>query len=185
MIKIILNPFKTFVYFSITLVLFSACKQKNAEEVNEVEEVATDDANEQAIQDNGKVEKLVELKDQSKLNPAQLQVQKLLESCVKNNYEVASKTIMYRGKDESRVGKDFFNYANPQEANTVRVTCDVIKQWLGESENYEFISYQEVETEVGLQHVVEIMFKKTKLGVGRHFFYLIETPKGMLLVNMV
>ena len=187
MAKNILNPFKISIFISIFLISLSACKDKNNTEnrdaeVEKVEEVSPQNSNE-SVEENA--EQLVDLKDQSKLNPAQIQVQKLLQSCVKNNYEAAAKTIMYRGKDEKRVGVDSFNYLNANEANTVKITCEVLKGWLGESKNYEFISYQEVETDYGPQHVVEIMFKKEKLGVNRHFFYLVDSPKGMLLVNML
>lgn len=186
MIKNLLNPFKNYLFILITLFTLGSCNNNDKESNNiEVENKDSLNLDGENLNENNKVEQLVGLKDQSKLNTAQLQVQKLLESCVMNNYEVAAKTIMYRGKDQSRMGNDFFNNANPQEANTVKVTCDVIKQWLGESENYEFISYQEVETDMGPQHVVEVMFKKAKLGVNRHFFYLMDTPKGMLLVNMI
>ncbi len=135
---------------------------------------------------NKTAESLVKGKDDSKLNEAQLQVQKLLESCVENDYAKAASTIMYRGKDQSRIGKDSFNYSSTNEAETVKITCEVIKKWLGTSEAYDFVSYKEKPSDFGLEYVVEVMFKKTKLGVNRHFFYLIKTPnKGMLLVNMV
>ena len=83
------------------------------------------------------------------------------------------------------MGYDSFNYENANEANTVKVTCEVILSWLGSSESYEFISFQEEETEFGPQYVVELLFTKEKLGIERHFFYLMDTPKGKLLVNMV
>lgn len=186
MFKNMFSPLKISVLFSVFFITMNACKDKNNTEesiaVEEKVEEITSEKTDVSVEENA--ENLVELKDQSKLNPAQLQIQKLLENCVKNNYAAAAKLIMYRGKDESRKGQDAFNNDNPQEANTVKVTCDVIKNWLGESENYEFISYQEIESEFGPQQVVEVMFKKEKLGVSRHFFYLMDTPKGMLLVNM-
>jgi hypothetical protein len=135
--------------------------------------------------DDLNAENLVNTKDASKLNAAQMSIQKLLESCVKDKYDEAAKVIMYRGADESRMGQDSFNYLNANEANTVRVTCEVIKSWLGASQSYDFISYQEEESEFGMQYAVEIMFKKEKLGVERHFFYLMNTPKGMMLVDMI
>ncbi len=140
---------------------------------------------EESLVSENKAESLVKSKDQSKLNESQLSVQRLLASCVAGNYDEAAKFILYRGADQSRVGLDFFNNANAQEANTVKVTCDVIVSWLGTSQSYEFISYQEEESEYGLLYVIEVMFKKEKLGVERHFFHLMDTPKGKLLVNMI
>ena len=131
------------------------------------------------------IEDLVKAKDETKLNESQLRVQELIEACVSGDYTSAASFIMYRGKDESRMGYDSFNYENANEANTVEVTCEVIVTWLGSSKSYEFISFQEEETEFGLQYVVEVLFTKEKIGIERHFFSLMDTPKGKLLVNMV
>ena len=130
-------------------------------------------------------EDMVNTKDQSKLNKAQLNLQKLLTSSVTKDYATAASLIMYRGADQSRIGNDYFNYSNPNEANTVNVTCEVINNWLGSSKSYEFISYKEEQSEYGLQYIVEVMFTKQKLGIERHFFYFMESSKGLILVNMI
>jgi len=128
---------------------------------------------------------LVSSMDQSKLNLAQLNVQKLLMSCVTKDYSTAASLIMYRGTDQSRLGNDSFKYSNPKEANTVNVTCDVINNWLGSSKSYDFISYKEEPSEYGPQYIVEVLFSKQKIGIERHFFYLMDSPKGLILVNMI
>lgn len=155
-----------------------------ANEKTEVGDEVVEDSVKAEVKTNS-IEDLVNTKDETKLNESQVKVQGLLEACVAGDYATAATFIMYRGKDETRMGYDSFDYNNANEANTVKVTCDVIVSWLGSSQSYEFISYQEEETEFGLQYVVEVMFKKEKLGIERHFFYLMDTPKGKLLVNMV
>ncbi|MCB0510534.1 MAG: hypothetical protein KDC82_07195 [Bacteroidetes bacterium] len=177
-----------------SLLVFSAllfsCKQNGETEVENISNVdSTNVENLEIIEndlvDGDRAELLVEQKDDSKLNPAQLQIQRLLESCAKGDYASAAKTIMYRGKDTARAGKDYFRYENANEANTVKVTCDVIKAWLGSSASYEFISYKEEQTDLGLQHQVEVLFTKEKIGIERHFFILVQSPEGLLLVNMI
>ena len=153
------------------------------ENIDVVESFPTETIN--AENKSSLIEDLVNAKDETKLNESQLKVQGLIEACVSGDYATASSFIMYRGKDETRMGYDSFNYENANEANTVKVTCEVILSWLGSSESYEFISFQEEETEFGPQYVVELLFTKEKLGIERHFFYLMDTPKGKLLVNMV
>jgi len=186
MFKLSFSPSFSLKYIFFFSILLIACNSSDSQE-KESDEVKVEESNEEVNKNTTvtNAEQLVEQKDRSKLNAAQLQVQTLLKSCVNNDYEAAAKTIMYRGKDQNRVGVDSFDNSNKSEANTVKITCEVIKGWLGESKDYEFISYQEVETDLGPQHVVEIMFKKEKIGVNRHFFYLIDTPKGMLLVDML
>lgn len=176
-------------YFLMILLLFS-CKNdtstegtKNSDNLEDSSQVKQVDSSLETI--NSNAESLVAGKDESKLNLAQLNVQKLLESCVRKDYAAAASLIMYRGADQTRLGVDAFNYSNPNEANTVRVTCDVINNWLGESESYEFISYSEEQTEYGMQYVVEVLFAKQKIGIDRHFFYLMNSPKGLILVNMI
>ena len=56
---------------------------------------------------------------------------------------------------------------------------------MGESADYDFISYESAPTEIGTIHSVEILFKKEGVGVERKFFRLREsTNKGMLLVSI-
>lgn len=169
------------------LLFISYSCNSSTNSVNE-EEAATEETVADSVTVDTKpksIADLVNTKDETKLNESQLKVQGLLEACVANDYASAASFIMYRGKDEARMGYDSFDYNNANEANTVKVTCDVIVAWLGTSQSYEFISFQEEETEFGLQYVVEVMFKKEKIGIERHFFYLMDTPKGKLLVNMV
>jgi hypothetical protein len=180
-------------YLLLLVVVFSsfACNNKNPENRDNEPKVegANDivDLNVSSIQDeqSSNAEILVDAMDVSKLNDCQKNVQQLLGSCVDENYSAAAKVIMYRGSDERRNGQDSFNLLNASEANTVKVTCDVISAWLGESKSYEFITYQEEETEFGMQYVVEVLFTQEKLGVKRHLFYFMDTPKGKLLVNMI
>ncbi len=187
------SPFRFSMFSLLGSVLLIACNSSNDSKsientgIDSVKVEAADEVVElvETADESVKAESLVQNMDASKLNPSQLAVQKLLTSCVSGQYAEAAKVIMYRGGDQSRLGLDSFNYQNENEANTVKVTCEVITSWLGASQSYEFISFQEEETEFGTQNVVEIMFKKEKLGVERHFFYLMETPKGMMLVNMI
>ena len=187
------SPFRFSMFSLLGSVLLIACNSSNDSKsientgVDSVKVEAADEVVElvETADESVKAESLVQNMDASKLNPSQLAVQKLLTSCVSGQYAEAAKVIMYRGGDQNRLGLDSFNYQNENEANTVKVTCEVITSWLGASQSYEFISFQEEETEFGTQNVVEIMFKKEKLGVERHFFYLMETPKGMMLVNMI
>lgn len=167
-------------------ILVSACNTgtKNDEGIAEKGDASPDSVLTDKVPASN-AESLVESKDQSKLNECQLNVQQILASCVANDYATVANLIMYRGADKSRMGFDSFNMENKSEAETVRVTCEVISAWLGSSKSYEFISFEEEETEFGLQYVVEVMFKKEKLGLERHFFYLMDSPKGKLLVNMV
>lgn len=171
-------------------VLLFSCKQNEGTEAENISNLDSTNVENLGIVENNyegsdRAEFLVEQKDDSKLNAAQLQVQKLLVSCVKSDYASAAKTIMYRGNDASRAGKDYFRYENPNEANTVKVTCEVIEAWLGSSESYEFISYKEEQTEMGKQYLVEVLFTKEKLGIERHFFVLAESASGLLLVNLI
>ena len=180
-------------YFLLLVVAFSsfACNSNITE--NHPNEPKVEDANDivdsnvSSIQDqqSSNAEKLVHAMDVSKLNDCQKNVQQLLRACVDENYFAAAKVIMYRGTDERRNGQDSFNFSNASEANTVKVTCDVISAWLGESKSYKFITYQEEETEFGMQYVVEVLFTQEKLGVKRHLFYFMDTPKGKLLINMI
>ncbi len=171
----------------IGIVLLNYSCNSSTDTVEENEDVAESVPTETIKTENksSSIEDLVNAKDESKLNESQLIVQGLIEACVSGDYATAASFIMYRGKDETRMGYDSFNYENANEANTVKVTCEVVLSWLGSSESYEFISFQEEETEFGLQYVVEVLFTKEKLGIERHFFYLMDTPKGKLLVNMV
>lgn len=128
---------------------------------------------------------LLDEKDVSELNDAQLKVQELLKYSVNKDYESFSKTLAYIGEDESRLYKDNFNYAVPQEKEVVEITLDVIKRWLGNSADYDFISYESAPSEIGVIHSVEILFKKEGVGVQRKFFRLRESQdKGMLLVSI-
>jgi hypothetical protein len=175
------------IFILFILVSILSCKNKEKENSSEAEKAKADSLAlyNESTTGVGNAEDLVASKDESKLNEAQLQVQRLLESCVKKDYSNASKTIMYRGADQSRIGKDSFNYSNANEANTVKVTCDVITGWLGTSKSYEFISYNEEPSEMGTKYIVEVMFQKQKLGLDRHSFYLIKTSKGFLLADMI
>lgn len=188
------SPSKLTLSTVLSIILLIGCKNSNTsdsadnQDLSDSTKVNVNDFYDSLDQDNStafNAESLVQTKNTSKLNPAQLSVQKLLETCVQGKYSEAAKFIMYRGKDESRMGQDSFNYSNPNEASTVQITCEVIVAWLGTSKSYEFISYQEEETDFGTQYIVELMFQKEKLGVERHFFYLMNTQKGMMLVNMI
>jgi hypothetical protein len=175
------------------MVLFFSCnevnesKESNASKENQnpidSSDLKVPSSNSLSSKDNAKA--MISDIDESKLNLAQNNVQKLLASCVVKDFQTAASLIMYRGTEQSRVGKDSFNYANPKEANTVNVTCEVINNWLDASQSYEFISYNEELTEYGKQYIVEILFSKQKLGIERHFFYLMDSPKGLILVNMI
>ena len=172
------------------MLVLNSCNRGDKSSNETGEDVSTDSLNlfdssqDQLLKDTNAAD-LVTAKDQSKLNPAQLNVQKLLMSCVTKDYNIAASLIMYRGTDQSRIGKDTFKYSNPNEANTVNVTCEVINNWLGSSKSYEFISYKQEQTEYGMQYVVEVLFSKQKIGIERHFFYLMDSPKGLILVNMI
>jgi hypothetical protein len=172
------------------MLLMVSCKEEDSANNENSEEVSTDSLNlfnsDQATFSNETyAADLVSSKDQSKLNLAQLNVQKLLTSCVTNEFSIAASLIMYRGTDQSRLGNDSFKYSNPNEANTVNVTCEVINNWLGSSKSYDFISYKEEPSEYGPQYIVEVLFSKQKIGIERHFFYLMDSPKGLILVNMI
>ena len=128
---------------------------------------------------------LTTLKDVSKLNEAQLAVQSFLEACATKNFQESSKYLAYRGKDQSRMLKDHFNYSDANEKSNVDLTCNLIVNWLQESESYEFITYNDIVAEDGTTlNVVEVMFKKQELGVNRRFFDLIGTDRGYLIVAM-
>ena len=180
-------------YFLLLVVVFSsfACNNNSTENHNNERKVEDEiDISDSNISSNrneesSNAETLVDAIDLSKLNECQKNVQQLLGSCLDENYSAAAKVIMYRGSDESRIGQDSFNLSNASEANTVKVTCAVISAWLGASKSYEFISYQEEETEFGMQYAVEVLFTQEKLGAKRHFFYFMDTPKGKLLVDML
>lgn len=129
--------------------------------------------------------KLLDEKDVSELNDAQLKVQELLRYSVNKDYAAFSKTLAYIGEDESRMYKDHFNYEVSEEKEVVKITLDVIKNWLGKSADYEFISYENSPSEIGVIHSVEILFKKEGIGVDRKFFRLKESnDKGMLLISI-
>ena len=168
-----------------------ACNNKNTEnrdiepKVEDANDILDLNVSKIQVEQSSNAEILVHAMDVSKLNDCQKNVQQLLRGCVDENYFAAAKVIMYRGTDERRNGQDSFNFSNASEANTVKVTCDVISALLGESKSYKFITYQEEETEFGMQYVVEVLFTQEKLGVKRHLFYFMDTPKGKLLINMI
>lgn len=178
------------IFFIIGLSLAVSCNstekkdtQKNSDS-NDIDTLSNDvDTQETSKKED--LTKLLDKKDVSELNDAQLKVQELLRYSVNKDYASFSKTLAYIGEDESRLYKDYFNYQVPQEKEVVDLTLDVIKNWLGNSADYEFISYENSPSEIGIIHSVEILFKKEGIGVNRKFFRLRESQdKGMLLVSI-
>ncbi len=62
---------------------------------------------------------------------------KLFVLCFTDNYKDASKYIVYRGSDTSRIWKDVYNYENEDEKKSVIDICKRIKSYLEEGGDYE------------------------------------------------
>lgn len=176
-------------FFIITLFILFSCNTNEKKVATESTDLKNLDTIQTEINNENfkreELTKLLDKKDVSELNDAQLKVQELLRYSVNKDYASFSKTLAYIGEDESRLYKDYFNYQVPQEKEVVDLTLDVIKNWLGNSADYEFISYENSPSEIGIIHSVEILFKKEGIGVNRKFFRLRESQdKGMLLVSI-
>lgn len=130
------------------------------------------------------VEKLVGSEDVSRLNEYQKFAQEFIAACGKKDYPKVAKYLAYKGDDYSRVNITSFNYSKANEKNTVKVTADVIYNFLAESKNYEFISYNERMDGIGKVHVLEITFFKKGKGMNRRFIELIDTKNGLLIHQM-
>lgn len=201
-----LKHLKFVAYFAILMVLSQSCKDKKAKDDKNTEEQVDEtvvevdssaftlkkgethdfgvikDAEPSSPED---VSKLVDSGDLGALNDYQKFAQEFINACGKKNYEKAAKYLSYMGSDNSRLFKDHFNYANAQEKNIVKTTVDVVFGFLAESNDYKFISSQEVnDPKIGKKRVLEITFFKKGIGVNRRFFEIIDTPKGKLIYNM-
>lgn len=116
-------------------------------------------------------------------NDAQAFVDELLTTVKDGDHATAATMIGYRGPDETRLFTDAYDYTDPNEKSTVDITCDVMRDWMKTSESYEFMRYQEMPSENGTVHVVEVIFKATA-SVNRKFFSMLEAGDGYLLVSI-
>jgi len=199
------NNFKYVAYFAMIMFLSTSCKDKNAKNDNldpNLQDSTLVDSSDLGLNTDGvqdfnsikeiepsspeEVKKMVDSGNLATLDDYQKFAQEFINACGTKNYEKASKYMSYLGSDKSRLHKDHFNYSNAKEKGIVKTTADVVFTFLAESNNYKFISAQEVNDPKagGKKQVLEITFFKKGMGVNRRFFEIIDTPKGMLIYNM-
>lgn len=82
--------------------------------------------------------------------------------CFTDNYKDASKYIVYRGSDTSRIWKDVYNYENEDEKRAVKEVCTRIKNYLDEGGDYELTKFSEEGESEGTWYTWLVEFKKGK-----------------------
>ncbi len=87
---------------------------------------------------------------------------KLFILCFTDNFKVASKYIVYRGSDTSRIWKDVYNYENEEERKSVVDICIRIKNYLLEGGDYELTEFSEDEESEGIWYTWLVEFVKGK-----------------------
>jgi len=85
---------------------------------------------------------------------------KLFILCFTDNYKDASKYIVYRGSDTSRIWKDVYNYENEDEKKSVVDICKRIKSYLEEGGDYELSEFTEEKESEGMWYTWLVEFKK-------------------------
>ena len=85
---------------------------------------------------------------------------KLFILCFTDDYKDASKYIVYRGSDTSRIWKDVYNFENEDEKKSVIDVCKRIKSYLEEGGDYELSEFTEEKESEGMWYTWLVEFKK-------------------------
>lgn len=100
-----------------------------------------------------------EIEEKEKLSETLKEIiMEIRKGCVNNDYEYASKFIVYRGDDPNRKWKDVVNYMNPPEHSLVASVCSKLNKAFGTANHFDLAGYgSETESE-GTWHSIRAMF---------------------------
>lgn len=97
----------------------------------------------------------------------------LFELCRADKYQQAASYIVYRGPDKEREWKDVTRTSNPVEQQAVLEACQRIKEYLLDSDGYDFGHFSVQEESEGVWHVWEVFFA-TRTGKKKRYFAFLK-----------
>ncbi len=84
----------------------------------------------------------------------------LFDLCRRDDLEAAAAYFVYRGPDKSREWKDVLNSHDSEERAAVESLCGRIKNYLDESDGYEFGAVKVEREREGEWHALEVSFRQ-------------------------
>lgn len=98
--------------------------------------------------------------DDSASEKVKTRLTELFRLCQSDDLEAAAAYFVYRGPDKSREWKDVFNASDSEERSAVESLCGRIKNYLDESDGYEFGAVKVEREREGKWHALEVSFPR-------------------------